>query len=128
MIMADSIIHSIHYPFTIDNGLKSLQEEQDYSDHVEQLILQVLFTSPGERVNRPDFGCGLRQMIFAPNSEATANILNVMVLQALQKWLSAVIDVNEVNVKSVNETLEVYLVYVIKARQERRYLNLEVTL
>lgn len=122
------IIHSIHYPIGIDRGLKSLKEEQNYTQHVEQLIRQVLFTAPGERINRPNFGCGLRRMIFAPNSTATAGILNVMVLQALEHWLSTVIDVSEVNVEAIEERLEVRIAYIIKARQERRFLNLEVTL
>lgn len=121
-------MHSIHYPFAIDRGLGALREEPDYVRHVEQLIRQVLFTNPGERINRPDFGCGLRRMVFAPNSEVTAGLLQVTVLQALERWLNTVISVNEVKVKAVDEKLEVDIIYTITARRERRVLNLEVSL
>ena len=60
------IITSIKYPFAIDRDLGTLREEKIFSEHVKQMILQLLFTSPGERINRPDFGCGLRRMVFAP--------------------------------------------------------------
>ena len=93
-----------------------------------QLIKQVLFTGPGERINRPDFGCGLRRMVFAPNSDATANLTRVAIVQALEKWLGSVLKAEEVTVQVVDERLEVKLVYILKARQERRYLNLEIEL
>lgn len=121
-------IHSIHYPFALDNSLGTLAEEPVYSQHVEQMIKQILFTSPGERINRPDFGCGLNRMVFAPNSDSTANLTQVMIVQALQKWIGNLIEVIDVKVTANNEKLEIGIVYVLKARQERRYLNLEVTI
>lgn len=77
-------IHSIRYPFSIDTGYGTLAEETDYSKHVEQMIRQVLFTNPGERINRPGFGCGIRRMVFAPNSEVSANLSQVMINQSLE--------------------------------------------
>ena len=121
-------ITSIYYPFAIDAGVGRLAEETDYAAHVEQMIKQVLFTNPGERINRPDFGCGLRRMVFAPNSDVTASLTQVTVFQALETWLGNLINVDEVRVEAIEEVLEVGIVYVLKARQERRYLNLEVTL
>jgi phage baseplate assembly protein W len=119
---------SIRYPIAIDAALGRLQEETDYSKHVDQLIRQVLFTSPGERINRPDFGCGLKRMIFAPNSEISASLAQVSIFEALRRWLAPMIDVNDVKVKAINEVMEIRIVYLIKARQERHYLNLEVTI
>jgi len=124
----DKPITSIRYPFAVDSGLGRLAVEGDYEAHVKQLILQVLFTNPGERVNRPDFGCGLRRMVFAPNSDVTASLTQVTVLQALEKWLGDLIEVAEVKVEAAGEVLEVHIGYTLKMRQERRYLNLEVTL
>ncbi|SHN40800.1 GPW/gp25 family protein [Chitinophaga sp. CF418] len=121
-------ISSIRYPFAIDQGLGTLMEEQNYDQHVKQLMLQVLFTNPGERINRPDFGCGIRRMVFAPNSEVSANLTKVAVTQALEKWMADLVSVVDVKVTSVNEKLEVGIVYILNARQERHYLNLEVTL
>lgn len=119
---------AFRYPFAVDAGLGRLARERDYAAHVQQLMLQVLFTNPGERINRPDFGCGIRRMVFAPNSEATASLTQVSVYQALEKWLGNLIEVDRVEVKAVEEVLEVKVAYFLKARQERRYLNLEVTL
>jgi phage baseplate assembly protein W len=124
----DPQIHSIRYPFAVDKGLGTLAEETGYDRHVEQMIRQVLFTNPGERINRPDFGCGIRQMVFAPNSAVTASLTQVIINQALDKWLGTVIEVNEVQATANEEKLEIRIVYVIRARRERRYLNLEVTL
>lgn len=119
---------SIRYPIGIDAALGRLQEETDYAAHVEQLIKQVLFTSPGERVNRPDFGCGIRRMVFAPNSDVAAGLAQVIIFESLKRWLDQVITVSNVKTQAINERLEIRLAYVLKARRERRYLNLEVTL
>lgn len=101
-------------------------EEKDFGNHVRQMMLQVLFTNPGERVNRPDFGCGIRRMVFAPNSDATASLLQIMVMQAMDKWLGDVISTEKVEVNAINERLEVKIVYVLKAKQEHRFLNVIV--
>ncbi|HKI45336.1 MAG TPA: GPW/gp25 family protein [Balneolales bacterium] len=121
-------IHSILFPIAIDKGLGILAEETNYAAHVEQMIKQVLFTNPGERVNRPDFGCGLLRMVFAPNSEATASLTKVLIVQSLDKWLGTLIEVIDVDAQAIEETLEIKIVYLLKARQEKRYLNLEVTI
>lgn len=117
---------SIRHPVSIDAGLGRLQVEESYAAHVEQLMRQVLLTNPGERINRPDFGCGLRRMVFAPNSDVSASLLQVLVTQALDEWLSSVVETEEVAVTAENEKLLVVIRYVLKARQERRYLNLEL--
>lgn len=122
------VFHSIRFPVAIDAGLGTVSDEDRYPAHVDQLIRQVLLTSPGERINLPDFGCGLRRMVFAPNNPASASLLKVMILQALDKWLGTVVKVEDAEVDAVAETLTVKLRYVLLARQERRYLNLEVAL
>ncbi len=124
----DNKIHSIRYPFSIDSGNGTLAEETDYSRHVEQMIRQVLFTNPGERINRPDFGCGIRRMVFAPNSEVNANLSQVLINQSLEKWLGTVIEVVEIQVKNIEEKLEIKIVYLMRATQQRKYLNLDVTI
>lgn len=121
-------IHSIKYPFAIDTGMGTLAEESDYATHVEQLMRQVLLTNPGERINRPDFGCGIRRMVFAPNSDISASLAQITIYQALEKWLGELIQVEGVHVKSIQETLEIKIVYILKIKQERRYLNMEITI
>ncbi|MEM7357534.1 MAG: GPW/gp25 family protein [Pseudomonadota bacterium] len=125
MEMRTKII-SIHHPLAIDRGLGSVRVEIDYAEHVEQMIKQVLFTNPGERINRPDFGCGVRRMVFAPNNESAANLAQITVFQALDKWLGDLIKVEEVSVEAVNETLTIKIRYLLLVLKERKLLNLEV--
>ena len=120
-------IASILYPLAIDGGLGRLAEETDYAQHIEQLILQLVFTAPGERINRPDFGCGIKRMVFAPNSIVNAALAQVTIFQSLNNWLGTAIDVNEVKAVAIEERLEISIAYTLKARGERRYLNLDVT-
>lgn len=120
--------HSIRWPMAVDQLAGTIADEPDYGRHVDQLIKQVLLTNPGERIHRPDFGCGLRRMVFAPNNPAIASLAKVTILQALEKWLGTVISVDDISVDAVNERFEVSLRYVLLARQERRYLNVEVAL
>lgn len=117
---------SIKYPFAIDSARGRLAEEEDYAEHIEQLIKQILFTAPGERINRPDFGCGIKRLVFAPNSVVTAALAQVTIYQSLTKWLGSAITVNDVKAAAIDERLEIKIAYTLKARQERRYLNLEV--
>ena len=95
--------HDYAFPFRIDASSRQAAQTP-YPRHVEQMIRQVLLTSPGERANLPEFGCGLRQLIFAPHSEAIDATTQILVLQALTKWLEGVIAVNAVRVLSTEET------------------------
>lgn len=80
-------------------------------DHVRDLIYQVLFTAPGERVNRPDFGCGVDRLVFAPASAALAASTQFLVQGALERWLSDVIRVHRVEVAAEEATVTVEVVY-----------------
>jgi len=119
-------VYAIEYPFAIDRGLGRLAIQADYAEHVEQLMKQLLFTNPGERVNRPDFGCGIRRMVFAPNSQESASLAQVTIYQALEKYLGTVIRVDEVEVTAQEEKLSIQIKYLLKVRREQRYLNIEV--
>jgi hypothetical protein len=118
---------SIKHPFAVDLGRGRIAEEEDYAEHVKQMMFQVLFTAPGERVNRPDFGCGVKRLVFAPNSEVSASLAQVTIFQALTRWLGTAITVNDVKALAIEERLEIRIAYTLKTRGERRYLNLEVT-
>jgi phage baseplate assembly protein W len=108
----------VDYPFHFDErgGTASVNEEE----HIRDMIEQVLFTNPGERVNRPTFGSGLLQLVFAPNSDALAAATQMSVQGALQQWLGDLIAVEAVEVNSVDATLEVKVQYVIRRNQQRR--------
>lgn len=97
------------YPFHLDGRGRSATTDVD--DHVRDLIRQVLFTDPGERVNRPDFGCGLKRLVFMPNSDALAAATQVTVQSALQRWLERVIQVQSVDVRADDAQLVVTVEY-----------------
>jgi uncharacterized protein len=91
-----------------------------YDDHVAQMIEQVLFTSPGERVNRPDFGCGVLQMVFGPDAETQAATAQFEVLANLQRWLGDVIQVSSVTVNARDSRLEIDIQYLVRLSGQTR--------
>jgi phage baseplate assembly protein W len=111
-------IMQIDYPFHIDNRGRTASTDTD--DHIRDLIEQVLFTSPGERVNRPDFGCGVMQLVFAPNSEELATATQFTIQGALQQWLGDVIQVEDVRVESDESTLRITIKYIIRRSQQQQ--------
>jgi phage baseplate assembly protein W len=88
-------------------------------DHIRDMIFSVLFTSPGERVNQPDFGCGLKALVFAPASQAVAAATKTLVKGSLQKWLENEIRVEDVDVSVVDSSVIVKVVYVKRTGGER---------
>lgn len=126
--MARDPIHAIAYPLRLEAQAGRLAEESDYDAYIGQLIRQVLLTSPGERINRPEFGAGVRQLVFAPNGEGTATLARSMIYQALTRWLGRLIDLERVEVRADDATLNVEIVYVLLQRGSRRYLNVAVAL
>ena len=118
---------SLRFPFAIDRAQGQVTQERSYEAHVEQLMKQVLLTSPGERIDRPEFGCGIKRMVFAPGGDVAATLAQTVVYQALATWLGTVISVHEVTVRAQDARLDIRIGYAIRARAGRRYLNLEVT-
>jgi hypothetical protein len=106
----------IAYPFQIDN--RGRTASCDAERHIRDLIEQVLFTIPGERVNRPDFGCGIMQLVFAPNSSELASATQFLVQGQLQQWLGDLIQVSAVDVESVDSSLIVTVRYYIRRTQQ----------
>lgn len=93
------------------NGVGRTAECSD-EKHLRDLIEQVLFTAPGERVNRPTFGSGLLQLVFAPNSDTLTAATQLSVQAALQQWLGDLIEVKAIEVTSVESALNVTVTYV----------------
>lgn len=108
----------LDYPFQISPLGQTATTS--WPDHIRDLIEQVLFTAPGERVNRPDFGTGLLQMVFEPTSDEIATATQFLVQGALQQWLGDLIQVEAVAVQSQDSTLRVTVQYVVLQNQERR--------
>lgn len=108
----------LDFPFSVDARGRVATTTPD--DHIRDLIFQVLFTEPGERVNRPDFGCGLRQLVFMPNSDALATATQFIVQGALQRWLAEAIQVDGVRIEAQDERLVVTVRYTRRDTGERR--------
>jgi len=99
----------LDFPFSFDARGRAATTGTD--DHVRDMIHQVLFTNPGERVNRPDFGCGLLRLVFAPNSAILATATQFTILAALQRWLADVVHVEQVKVAGRDAEFHVDVVY-----------------
>jgi hypothetical protein len=108
----------LDYPFRFDGRGHTATTSE--SDHLRDLIEQVLFTLPGERVNRPDFGSGLLQLTFAPLSDELASATQFLVQGALQQWLGDRIGVEQVRVTREDSTLRVLVQFVVQRTGERR--------
>ncbi len=107
---------NMSFPYAVDSRGRTAQAIRD--EHIRDLIEQILFTSPGERVNRPDFGTGLMQLVFAPNSDELAATLQMLIRGALQQWLGDRISVENVSAQSRDGTLTVSVSYTVLLTQE----------
>jgi phage baseplate assembly protein W len=106
----------IAFPFHVDGG--GLTASVDPGRHVRDLIEQVLFTAPGERVNRPTFGVGLTRDLFAPISAELLEALRFQIQAELTRWLSAIIAVRSVDVMPEDSTVWIRVSYTVLATME----------
>jgi phage baseplate assembly protein W len=115
---------NIDFPFHFDG--RGRTAATDDNDHIRDMIEEFLFTNPGERVNRPDFGSGLLQLVFAPNSPELAATVQFSIQAGLQRWLSDLITVQCVEVTAQDSTLAVLVQYLVKstgAQQSQTFVN-----
>src|SRR6266571_5794116 len=103
---------NLDFPFHFDDRGHTAEVAND--GHIRDLIEQVLFTAPGERVNRPTFGSGLMRLVFAPNSDELATATQFLVQGSLQQWLGDLIEVNDVQVVSQESILLVRVQYTVR--------------
>ena len=111
------------FPFRIDPASQQTAQVS-YAAHVDQMVLQLLLTTPGERADLPQFGCGLRALVFAPMSDALAATVQLRVLQAVNQWLAGIVTAAQVAVVTSDEngalqpgTLQVTLTYTVVETQ-----------
>jgi uncharacterized protein len=109
----------IAFPYHIDGRGRTAAAADDDA-HIRDMIEQLLFTNAGERVNRPDFGSGLLQLVFAPNSDALAAATQFLVQGGLQQWLGDRILIESVQVESQDSTLRITVQYVARRTQARQ--------
>lgn len=117
--------HDYAFPFRID--LVSRQAQRTgYERHVAQMVRQTLLTTPGERADLPEFGCGLRALIFAGNSDALSATTEMLVRQSLARWLSDHITVQTVEVISDDSSILVRVDYTLVATRADQAVELRV--
>ncbi|MGH9942861.1 MAG: GPW/gp25 family protein [Pyrinomonadaceae bacterium] len=109
---------NVDFPYHFDERGRTAATGGD--EHIRDLIEQVLFTAPGERVNRPTFGSGLMQLVFAPNSADLAAATQFLVQGVLQQWLGDLIQVDDVRVESADSVLSVLVRYTVRRTQEQQ--------
>lgn len=109
---------NLDFPYGIDGRGRTAVTDDEV--HVRDLIEQVLFTAPGERVNRPAFGSGVMQMVFAPNADAMAAAAQFQLQGALQQWLGDRIQVEGVQVEAKEAVLTITVRYLLRRTQQRR--------
>ncbi len=103
---------NIDFPFHFNRRGRTASTDND--SHIREMIEQLIFTNPGERVNRPDFGSGISQLVFAPNSPELAATVQFTMKAALQRWLGDLIQVQELDVTSDDSTLSITIQYVVR--------------
>lgn len=108
----------VAFPYRFDS--RGRTASVGYDDHVRDMIKQLIFTSPGERVNRPDFGAGLMQLVFAPNSPELAAALQFTLQAALQHWLGDVIATRNLDVGAEDSTLTVTITYLVLSTNQEQ--------
>ena len=114
---------NIDFPFHFDDLGRTARTDDE--DHIRDMIEQFLFTNAGERVNRPEFGSGLLQQVFAPNSPELASTLQFTVQAGLQQWLGDLIEVRDLAVTSEEAILRVEITYAIRRTSEVRTQTFE---
>jgi phage baseplate assembly protein W len=117
----------LDYPYGVSGS--GIPNTTTADDHLRDLILQVLFTNPGERVNLPDFGVGVQRLVFAPSSDALRSSAQFLISTNLRRWLGDRINVDQVTVSSepgLEEEITIEIVYTLKATQQRQRVQVQV--
>jgi len=120
----------VFFPYQIDGRGRSREARRDdgNDEYIKGLIEQLLFTAPGERVMRPDFGSGLQQLLFAGNSPELAATTQMLVQGALQQWLGNLIVVESVEIEANDSTLHVEIIYTVRRNQSQQQVTLSRSL
>ena len=118
-------VMNIDFPFSFDRWGRTASTS--YENHIRDLIEQLLFTTPGERVNRPDFGSGVLSLIFSPNSPELATALQSLIAASIERWLSDLINVNTLDIKSEDSSLYITVQYRVRSTGEQQEATFRTT-
>jgi phage baseplate assembly protein W len=115
----------LFFPYQIDGRRRTREarRDQDNDEYIKGLIEQILFTAPGERVMRPDFGSGIQQLLFAGNTPELATTTQMLVQGALQQWLGNLIITESVVIEAIDSALHVEVIYIVRRTQAQQRVN-----
>jgi len=113
----------VAFPFRFDHRGRTADSPDER--YVRELIEAVLFTVPGERVMRPEFGCGVAQLVFGPNSPQIAGAAQMLIQGALTQWLGELIAVQDVQVQPDDSTLRIEVEYTLRGDDTVRVATFE---
>lgn len=117
----------LDYPYGVSG--QGTPNTTSADEHLRDLILQVLFTNPGERVNLPEFGAGVQRLVFAPSNDVLRASAQFLITTSLQRWLGDRIDVDQVTVSSppgLEETVTIEIAYTVKRTRQRQRVQVQV--
>ncbi|MEH2213267.1 GPW/gp25 family protein [Nostoc sp.] len=117
---------NIDFPFHFDRNYRTASTS-DENQHIRDLIEQLLFTTPGERVNRPDFGSGVLSLIFAPNSPELAKAMEITIQASIEQWLGDLIDLQTLEVTNVDSSLYIVVEYLVQSSGETQTATFRTT-
>ena len=116
----------LSFPFRIGKDGRSVQVTK-VEDHVREELIQLLLTNPGERLFLPEFGGGVRRMVFESADEAAAGMTKAVLTQAVSRWLGHRVRLEELTISVEQETIEVEIRYRVAGTKETRVMRFQRT-
>ncbi|HZH03072.1 MAG TPA: GPW/gp25 family protein [Myxococcaceae bacterium] len=109
---------NLHFPFQL--GDRGVPLTANYLQTVRQQLEQLLFTVPGERVNRPRFGCGIQRLVFGSASPEAATAAEYVIKINIQEFMGELVKLDAVKVTAEDATLFVDILYTLRDTGEER--------
>lgn len=114
----------LSFPFRIGNDGRAVQVSS-LEEHVQDELIQLILTNLGERAFLPEFGGGVRRLVFENASENTGVMAKAMLTQAISRWLGSRIALENLTVNIENEKIEVELKYRIAGTEDTRIMRFQ---
>ncbi len=114
----------LSFPFRIGTDGR-ISQVGTLENHVRDELMQLLLTNLGERINLPEFGGGIRRLVFENIDEAAGGMTKAMITQAINRWLGHRITLDDLTVSVENETIEVEIKYRITGTEESRVMRFQ---
>jgi len=122
--MTNSYGRHLSFPFHVGNDGRTAQVSS-LEAHVRDELIQLILTNPGERPFLPEFGGGVRRLVFENSDETTAGVVKSVITQAISRWLGHRITLEDLQVTVENETIEVEIKYRIAGTEDTRVMRFE---